>query len=170
MGLDLVDARFTAGRHGVLPPDLQDPAKEYNRAHRETAAALLREGPPTVGDVVKRIDAILGAKNITEVCPTHGQGLQGFDCGPRVWYPEELLALPWDRLQHATERGEPLGLIEAFLVREGTKAVFEGWRYLAEQTLERIGHVFHGPPAKMIEIGQSLENVVWKGVEGERAL
>ena len=62
---------------------------------------------------------------------------------------------------------EPLGLIEAFLIREGTKAVFEGWRYLAEQTLERIGHVFHGPPAKMIEIGQSLARVAWTGVEGE---
>ena len=84
-----------------------------------------------------------------------------------MWYPEELLALPWERLEHATERGEPLGLIEAFLIREGTKGVFLGWRYLAEQTLERIGHIFHGPPAKMIDIGQSLESVVWKGVEGE---
>ena len=166
----VVDAKFNAGRHGVLPPDLQDPAKEYDRAHRETVAALLREGAPAVGDVVQRIDAILGAKNITDLCGTHGRGLQGLDCGPRVWYSEELLALPWDRFQHATECGEPLGLVEAFLIREGTKAVFEGWRYLAEQTLERIGHVFHGPPAKMIEIGQSLESVVWNGVEGERAL
>ena len=151
----------------MLPPDLTDPAKEYEKAHRETVAALLREESPTVGVVVQRIDAILGAKNITDLCRNHGQGLQGFDCGPRVWYPEELLALPWDRLQHATERGEPLGLIEAFLIREGTKGVFLGWRYLAEQTLERIGHVFRGPPAKMIVIGQSLESVVWKGVEGE---
>ena len=162
-----VDARFTAGRDGVLPPDIQDPAKEYDRARRETVTALLREGSPTVGDVVQRINGILGAKNITDLCGTHGRGLQGFDCGPPVWYPEELLGMPWDRLEDATHLGEPLGLIEAFLNREGTKPVFEGWRYLAERTLESIGHVYHGPPAKMIEIGQSLEDVVWKGVEGE---
>ena len=115
---------FTAGRHGVLPPDLLEPEKEYERANRETVAALLQEGAPTVGDVVQRIDAILGAKNITNLCGSHAQRIQGFECGPRVWYPEELLALPWDRFQHATEHGEPLGLIEAFLNREGTKTVF----------------------------------------------
>ena len=163
----VVNTRVTGGRHGVLPPNLQDPAKEYEKAHRETVATLLREESPTVGVVVQRIDAILGAKNITDLCRNQARRIQGFECGPRVWYPEELLALPWERLEHATERGEPLGLIEAFLIREGTKGVFLGWRYLAEQTLERIGHIFHGPPAKMIDIGQSLESVVWKGVEGE---
>ena len=162
-----VDLRFTAASDGILSPDLHDPAKEYDRAHRETVTALLREGSPNVADVVRRIDAILGAKNITDLCGTHGRGLQGFDCGPRVWYQEELLAMPWERFEHATKCGEPLDLIAAFLNREGTRAVFGGWRYLTEQTLEGIGHVFHGPPAKMIEIGQSLENVVWKGVEGE---
>ena len=120
----VVEARFTAGRHGVLPPDLTDPAKEYEKAHRETVAALLREESPTVGVVVQRIDAILGAKNITDLCRNQARRIQGFECGPRVWYPEELLALPWERLEHATERGEPLGLIEAFLIREGTKGVF----------------------------------------------
>lgn len=163
----VVDGRFTAASDGRLPPDIHDPAKEYDRVHRETVTALLREGSPNVGVVVQRIDANLGAKNITDLCETHGQGLQGFDCGPRVWYLEELLAMPWECFERATECGEPLGLIEAFLNREGTKAVFVGWRYLAERTLESIGHVFHGPPAKMIEIGQSLDAVVWKGVNGE---
>ena len=77
----VVNTRVTGGRHGVLPPNLQDPAKEYEKAHRETVATLLREESPTVGVVVQRIDAILGAKNITDLCRNQGRGFKASTAG-----------------------------------------------------------------------------------------
>ena len=121
--------------------------------------------PPTVRDVVGKLDAALGPRNITRLCnPTHAEMIKGYPCNPEVWYPKELLSTEWVRFAQATRQGESLGFVEAFLKREGTKLVFEGWRYLDEMKLEKAGIVFHGPPAKMILMAQQLRGVVHAGI------
>ena len=120
-----------------------------------------REGSHTVEEVVNKVDAILGgAMNITALCPGHADRIAGFPCGPEVWYPQELLCTKWDEFSTATKQGKSLGFVQAFLKREGTKEVFEGFRYLDEGQLQKAGMSFHGPPTKMIDIAQSFELLV----------
>ena len=38
--------------------------------------------------------------------------------------------------------------------------MYNGWRYLDEMKLRRAGMQFHGPPAKMILMGQNLVRLV----------
>ena len=115
----------------------------------------------TVRDAIEQLDAELPPRNISRLCPNYADLLAGFACPPEVWYPEELLSLTWERFTAASRQGESLGLIEAFLKREGTGAVFEGWRYLSEMGLSNRGMKFDGPPAKMILIAQSLRYLIW---------
>ena len=152
-------ATLNLGPHGLLPPDYSERKAEYNEAFRQYHVTLLHESSPTVRDVVGKLDAALGARNITWLCkPMHE--IKGFRCSPEVWYPEELLSTEWGRFAKATKQGESLGFAEAFLKREGTKLVFEGWRYLGEMQLETADIVFHGPPAKMILMAQHLSDFV----------
>ena len=158
-------ATLNLGRHRELPPDYSERKAEYNEAFHQYQVKLLHEGSPTVRDVVDKLDAALGPKNITRLCkPTHAEMIKGYPCNPEVWYPKELLSTEWVRFDQATRQGESLGFVEAFLKREGTKLVFEGWRYLDEMKLEKAGIVFHGPPAKMILMAQQLEGVVLAGI------
>ena len=160
-------ATLNLDRHGLLPPDYSEREAEYNEAFRQYQIKLLHEGSPTVRDVVVKLDAALGPRNITRICkPTHAEMIKGFPCNLEVWYPEELLSTEWSRFAQATRQGESLGFVEVFLKREGTKLVFEGWRYLDEMKLEKEGIVFHGPGAKMILMAQHLERVVWSGIQG----
>ena len=126
----------------------------------------LFEGSPTVEKVVNEVDTILGgARNITTLCKGHADRITGFLCGPKVWYPEEVLSTEWAQLVTAIKQGESLDFVKKFLKREGTKEVFEGWRYLDEGKLEKAGMSFHGPPAKMIDIARSLESIVVDGIK-----
>ena len=153
------------GRHRELPPDYSERKAEDNDAYRQYQIKLLHEGSPTVEEVVKKLDTVLGARNITTLYKSaQADNIKGFPYGPEVWYPKEVLSTKWGRLVTASQQGESLGFVEAFLKREGTKEVFEGWRYLDERKLEKAGMSFHGPPAKMIDMAQSLENVVWKAL------
>ena len=159
------EATLNLGPHGLLPPDYSERQAEYDEALRQHQIKLLNEGSPTVRDVVVKLDAALGARNITWICkPMHAEMIKGFPCNPAVWYPEELLSTEWGRFVQATRQGESLGCVETFLKREGTRLVFEGWRYLDEMTLEKAGIVFHGPPAKMVLMAQQLEGVVHAGI------
>ena len=158
-------ATLHLGPHRELPPDYSERKAEYQEAYRQYQIKLLHEGSPTVEEVVKKLDAVLGARNITKLCKSaQADNIKGFPCGPEVWYPEEVLSTKWGRLVTAIKQDKSLGFVEAFLKREGTKEVFEGWRYLDEGKLKKAGMSFHGPPAKMIDIAQSLENVVWKAL------
>ena len=160
-------ATLNLGRHREPPPDYSERKAEYNEAFRQYQVKLLHEGSPMVRDVVGKLDAALGARNITQLCkPTHAKMIKGFPCNPEVWYPEELLSTEWDRFAQATRQGESLRFVEAFLKREGTKLVFEGWRYLDEMKLEKAGIVFYGPPAKMIRIAQELSYFVVNNIKG----
>ena len=158
-------ATLNLGAHGELPPDFKEHEKEYYESCRRYKFELLYENAPTVREVLQRLDTELGARKITRICSTYADEIRGFSCAPETWYPDELLSLTWKKLENDTRQKKSMGVIEAFLKREGTKAVFEGWRYLSEQKLAKQGVVFHGPPAKMILIGQSLESVVWKGLK-----
>ncbi len=162
-------ATLNLGPHRELPPDYSKRKAEYNEAYRQYHVKLLCEGSPTVRDVVGKLDVVLGPRNITCLCkPTHAEVIKGFPCNnPYVWYPEELLSIEWGRFVQATRQGESLGFVEAFLKREGTKLVFEGWRYLGEMKLEKAGTVFHGPPAKMIRMARHLEKLVWSSLRHE---
>lgn len=132
-----------------------------------TKLRLRRYGRPsengslTVRDAIELLDAELPPRNISRLCPNYSDVLDGFTCPPEVWYPEELLFLPWERFTTASQKGESLGLIQAFLNREGTAVVFNGWRYLSEMHLSKLGMKFDGPPAKMILIAQSLRYLIW---------
>ncbi len=158
-------ATLNLGPHRELPHDYSERKAEYNEAFRQYHVKLLYEDSPTVRDVVRNLDAAIGAKNITSLCPTRTDEIKGFHCNPEVWYPEELLSIEWGRFANATRQGESLGFVEAFLKREGTRLVFKGWRYLDEMKLEKAGIVFHGPPAKMILMAQLLEYVVFDGIQ-----
>lgn len=145
------------------PPGLSE--EQVKEKEHQYLTELTRDGSATVHEIVGNLDAILGAKNIIELCkPAHAGEIRGFPCAPKVWYPEELLSTEWGRFATATQQGESLGFVEAFIKREGTKLVFEGWRYLDERKLEKAGIVFHGPPAKMIDIARSLESIVHGGI------
>ena len=73
-------------------------------------------------DVVRKLDAALGPRNITRLCkPTHAEMIKGYPCNPEVWYPKELLSTEWVRFTQATRQGESLGFVEAFLKREGNQ-------------------------------------------------
>lgn len=158
-------ATLNLGPNREPPADYSERQAEYNAAFRQYHVELLHEGSPTVGEVAKKLDAALGARNIVQLCnAVHESEIKGFSYDPKVWYPEELLSTEWGRFATATEQGDSLGFVEAFLKREGTRRVFEGWRYLDERLLERTGIVFHGPPAKMISIARSLESVVWEAL------
>jgi len=144
------------------PPDYNERKTEYEKAVQQYHTKLLYEDSPTVEKIVNKVDAVLGPRNITRLCkPAHAERIQGFPCGPKVWYPEEVLSKEWDQLVAASNQGESLGFVESFLKREGTHDVFMGWRYLNEERLKELGIAFHGPPAKMIDMAQSLESVVW---------
>ena len=153
------------GAHRELPPDFKQHEKKYNNSYRQYKSELLYENAPTVREVLQRLDIELGARNITRICRTYADNIRGFSCAPETWYPEELLSMTWKKFENDTRNKKSMGLIEAFLKREGTKVIFEGWRYLSEQSLTRQGVVFYGPPAKMILIGRSLESVVWNGLK-----
>ena len=120
----------------------------------------------TVRDVLEELDAELSPRCILRLCPSYSNVFDGFSCPPETWYPEELLSKRWEQFVKASRQGASLGFIEAFLKREGTKTVFEGWRYLSELKLSKLGMVFDGPPAKMILIGQSLQYLIWGMVDG----
>ena len=156
---------LSLGAHGELPPDFRQHEKEYDKAYRQYKFGLLYKNAPTVREVLQRVDIGLGARKITRICPTYTYEVPDYSCSPETWYPEELLSMTWQEFENDTRQQKSMGLIEAFLKREGTKEIFEGWRYLSEQKLTRQGVVFHGPPAKMILIGQSLESVVWNGLK-----
>ena len=137
---------------------LLSPAKKLRlRRHRRPS----KNGSLTVRDAIELLDAELPPRNISRLCPNYADLLDGFAYPPEVWYPEELLSLQWGRFTTASQQGESLGLIRAFLNREGTAAVFEGWRYLSEMRLSKLGMKFDGPPAKMILIAQSLRYLIW---------
>ena len=158
-------ATLNLGPHRELPPDYSEQKAKYDEAFRRYKVKLLHDDSPTVRDVVGKLDTALGLRNITRLCkPTHAEMIKGFPCNPEVWYPEELLSTEWGRFAQATRQGELLGFVEAFLKREGTKLVFEGWRYLDEMKLEKAGIVFHGPPVKMILMAQELSHVVLDGI------
>lgn len=127
---------------------------------------LLQENSPTVGDVVRSLDAALGQRNITWLCYSYKDEIKGFPCAPEVWYPEELLAMKWGRYANASRKGESLGLVEKFLKREGKNDVFVGWRYLEEMKLEEMGIIFDGPPAKMILIAEYMKHIVFTSLAG----
>lgn len=148
----------------ILPTDYSERKIEYEKASRRYKAELLCEASPTVGDVVSRLDAVLGPRNITWLCPGYADEIQGHSWGPEVWYPRELLAMEWSWFTDAIRKDEPLGLVETFLKHEGTKDVFEGWRYQEEMKLHKGGVVFHGPPARMILIAKHLKHVVFKSL------
>ena len=161
----------TFGPQRELPPDYSKRKAEYDKAFHQYQVKLLCEGSPTVRDVVGKVDAVLGPRNITWLCkPTYSDVTKGFPCNPEVWYPEELLSIEWGRFAKATRQDESLGFVEAFLKREGTKRVFEGWRYLDEMELEKAGIFFHGPPAKMILMAQHLSNFVFGVLPSKSAL
>ena len=141
------------------------PARGRTTLKFDSQGELLQEGSLTVGDVIRRLDATLGERNINWLCYGYKDEIRGFPCRPEVWYPKELLAMKWSRFVDASRKDESLELVEAFLKREGTKFVFEGWRYLEGMKLAKEGFVFDGPPAKMILIAQSLERVVYRGLE-----
>ena len=158
-------ATLNLGPNRELPPDYRERKAEYDEAFRQYQVKLLHENSPTVREVVSSLDVALGARKITRLCkPGHAGDIKGFPCAPEVWYPEELLFTEWSRFANATRQGESLGFIEAFLKREGTNKVFLGWRYLDEKKLEKEGIIFHGPPAKMIDMARSLEGLVWKAL------
>ena len=157
-------ATLNLGPNRELPHDYDEQKTEYNEAYREYHIRLLQDGCPTVLDVVRKLDAALGAKNIASLCPTRRDEVKGSRYDPEVWYPKELLSTEWSRFSNASRQDESLGFVEAFLKREGTKNVFEGWRYLDEMKLEREDIVFHGPPAKMILMAQLLAYVVHESI------
>ena len=158
-------ATLNLGPDRELPPDYSERKAEYNEAFRHYYVKLLNENSPTVRKVVNKLDAALGARNITWLCkPAHVREIKGFQCDPEVWYPENLLSLEWKRFANATRQGESLGFVKEFLKREGTDKVFIGWRYLDEKQLEKAGIVFRGPPAKMILLAKHLDNVVVDGI------
>ena len=135
--------------------------KRLAERFKSPAPKWLFEGSHTVEEVVNKVDAILGgAMNITALCPGHADRIAGFPCGPEVWYPQELLCTKWDEFSTATKQGKSLGFVQAFLKREETKEVFEGFRYPDEGKLQKAGMSFHGPPTKMIDIAQSFELLV----------
>ena len=143
-------------------PHYNERRTEYEKAVQQYHTKLLYEDSPTIEKVVNKVDAVLGARNITRLCkPACAERIKGFPCGPKVWYPEEVLSTEWGQLVAARNQGESLGFVESFLKREGTHDVFMGWRYLNEEKLKELGIPFHGPPAKMIDIARSLESVVW---------
>lgn len=147
--------------HRELPQDFSQREEEYREAFRQHQTELLCKNSSTVRDVVRKLDDILGAKNITSLCnPSHESMIRGYSWWPEVWYPEELLSMEWSRFSSATRQGKSLSFIETFLKREGAKEVFEGWRYLSEKRLEETDIIFHGPSAKMILIAQHLEHFV----------
>lgn len=157
-------ATMNLGSYQEPPSDYSEREAEYQEAFRRYQVELLQEGSPTVGDVVRKLDVALGQKNITSLCSGYANEIQGYSWGPEVWYPEELLGMKWSRFVNASRKGESLGLVETFLKREGSKNVFEGWRYQEEMKLDELGIVFHGPPAKMILIAQHLEDIVFESL------
>ena len=160
-------ATLNLDRDGFLPPDYEERKMQYNEAFRQYKIKLLYEDSPTVRDVVRNLDAALGARNITWICKSaYASKVDGFPCEPEVWYPDDLLSMEWGQFSNLTQRGESLGFVEAFLRKEGSRNVFVGWRYLDEMTLEEANIVFRGPPAKMILMAQHLEGVVWHGIRG----
>ena len=159
-------ATLNLGPNGELPPDYDQRNTVYNKAYRQYRVKLLHEGNPTVRDVVVKLDAALGAKNIKQLCkPTHAGEIKGSTYSPEVWYPEELLSKEWNLVAKANQQGQPLGFVETFLKREGAGPVFVGWRYLDEMILEQKNITFHGPPAKMILMAQHLSSVVLQGLD-----
>ena len=167
-GRQRAEVAYQANVLGDLRLNRLSPARARLTAEGRKAGVLerLRDKSATVQDVLECVDEVLGPRNITRLCSAHGELIQGYACPPKVWYPPELLELPVQGYVQATKDKESLGLIEAFFAREGTHDVFIGWRYLAEQGLRRAGHTFHGPPAKMILIGETLEDVVWGAIRG----
>ena len=59
--------------------------------------------------------------------------------------------MKWSRFTDAGRKDEPLGLVETFLKHEGTKDVFEGWRYQEEMKLHKGDVVLHGPPGVTVK-------------------
>ena len=159
-------ATLNLGSNREMPHDYNERKAEYQEAYRQYHIRLLHEASPTVQNVLEQLDAALGARNITTLCnPTYVGEIKGYLYNPSVWYPKELLSMEWGRFANATRQGESLGFVKAFLEREGTEFVFEGWRYLDETKLETAGIVFRGPPAKMILMAQELERVVFDGIQ-----
>ena len=143
--------------------------KRINKTLRQYRKKLLHEGSPTVRDVLKNLDDKLGARNITWLCELNYQRvIKGCPCKPEAYYPDKLLSVEWGRFAEATKQGSPLGVVEAFLKKEGTNSVFVGLRYLDEETPEKESIIsdgpFHSPPGKMILMAKSLVNVVWLGI------
>ena len=160
-------ATLNLDRNGVLPPDYEEKKTQYHKDFRRYQFKLLYECSPTVRDVVRNLDATLGARNITWICkPAYASKIYGFLCEPEVWYPDDLLSMEWRKFSNLTQRDESLCFVETFLKKEGSKNVFVGWRYLDEMTLEEANIVFRGPPAKMILMARHLERVVWHGIRG----
>ncbi len=107
----------------------------------------------------------LKARDVRSICKAvYRGGLTECSFGAPAWYPEEVLSIKLDRLHDAVVNSASLGFIEAFLSREGSQRVFEGWRYLSEGRLEELGLTFHGPPIKMIVVARCLEGIVWRSV------
>ena len=153
-------------RNGALPPDYEERKTQYDEDYRQYMTKLLCEDSPTVRDVVGKLDAALGARNITWICkPGYTSKVDGLQYEPEVWYPDDLLSMEWGQFYNLTQRGDSLGFVETFLRKEGSRNVFVGWRYLDEMTLEKANTVFHGPPAKMILMARHLERVVWSGIQ-----
>ena len=159
-------ATLNIGRDGQLPPDYGKRKAEYHEAFRQYKIKLLQEGDPTVRDVVCKLDGALGARKMTWLCESTLSGeIKGIEYKPEAYYPDELLSEKWCRFTGATRQGESLGFVEAFLEREGTKLVFEGWRYLDEMILERKKLTFQGPPAKMILMAEHLSDIVHEAIQ-----
>ena len=157
--------------NSALPPDYSERKAEHRETFQQYKKKLLHEGSPTVRDVLNNLDVRLGARNITWLCELNYQHvIKGFPCKPEAYYPDELLSVEWGRFAEATKQGSPLGVVEAFLKKEGTNSVFVGLRYLDEdeETPEKesiiFGGPFHSSPGKMILMAKSLVNVVWLGI------
>ena len=127
-GRQRAEVAYQANVLGDLSLNRLSPARARLTAEgrEDGLLARLRDKSATVGDVLECVDEVLGPENITQLCSAHKELIKGFACPPKVWYPPELLELPVQRYVRATEDKESLGLIEAFLAREGTHEVFMG--------------------------------------------
>ena len=68
----------------IMPPDFSERKIEYEEASRRHIAELLCKAFPTVGNVVRRLDAALGPRNITWLCPGYADEIQGHSWRPDV--------------------------------------------------------------------------------------
>ena len=155
--------------NSALAPDYSEREAEYLETLQQYKKKFLHDGSPTVRDVLNKLDVILGERNITWLCQSaHRREIKGFPCEPEAYYPDKLLSVEWGRFAEATKQGSPLGVVKAFLKKEGTESVFVGLRYLDGVKPEDEGRILHGlldgPPGKMIVMARSLKAVVWRGI------